>query len=301
MYVIFAPLLDPLLRNDDAVGEELARGIGVHAVIARAWKLLIVEPPQTCRAALTSVCKIMCRFHTGIRGTECERYIEEFYEGAGGSLSDLASLVVQHLDFVIQHLDHHTTEPDPDRTSIHLSSVFLLALNNKNKASFEAALVSRGIVTRITRASRAVANRIPNAVQSMLPLVLEYLNWRFRQLVAYPYTREAIRAGLLHVIIACGNISTCEKDLAELLDIITLHTVYYVLSSIERALSEVIELQTSPAFVQSSTFPKWCTFRDVAQARIAVMKHYESEEYVSSKACENVTVSLFFPCSTGVH
>ncbi|KAJ6537515.1 hypothetical protein DFH09DRAFT_1400263 [Mycena vulgaris] len=64
-------------------------------------------------------------------------------------------------------------------------------------------------------------------------------------------------------------------------------TVYYsVLSSMEPVLRDVQKLQTKPAFTESRLFKKWSEFWDLAQERITTMKWYESDEFVSFKACD---------------
>ncbi|KAJ7162790.1 hypothetical protein C8R43DRAFT_991352 [Mycena crocata] len=177
-----------------------------------------------------------------------------------------------------------------EESAVYLVRVVAFATSSKNSVPFQEALLYHGIVGTVTRASRGWAKIQDKLVaECIFPLVLEYLGWQFHGLWAYRYLREAIRGGLLHVIIACIPISVCEEFLAEIFDMLTPHTVYHsVLSCLEPVVDEIAKMQVSPAFEQSPIFPKWCAFWNLTQERMKVKKCYDSQSYVSSKACDNV-------------
>ncbi|KAJ7152688.1 hypothetical protein C8R43DRAFT_1106929 [Mycena crocata] len=233
---MFAAILGTL-RQDAEAGEDIAQTTGVHTTIARAWKLLLNEPERTRHESLGFVSKFLS--YSPVDGYPLDT-MEELCDGAGGSMSNLASLTVQHLNRYATRRDN-----ERDLAYVHLSGVVLFAPKNKKNIPFQAALRSHGIVEAITRVACALANELRSSdtvfPDTVFPLILDYLNWQFQSARrAHRFILDAIHAGMLHLIIPCGTRPACDKDLSLLLLSITPYTVYYsVLAAIEPALVEI--------------------------------------------------------------
>lgn len=287
LYTIFSLVIGKLTKNEEAA-ETIYQTIGLRVVLARAWRLLLPEAEGRSQNAMQAACGFLfCPFPAlGMHGI----YLEESFEGAGGTPSHLASLMLTHLNGYANGPVH---SPLP---LFFLSAIIsFVAIYNGKHDAFQDALLAHGSVTTYTHIACAISEgRISGpTTEYMATQVWNYLDMEFKRPPAYPAIKEAIGAGLLSTIIVSATLSNVATSVASVVDMLLPHTVYYsVLSGLEPALREVADLQNTQAFVQSDVFNKWGEFWDLAQERITVMKHYESDAYVSSKACDSLEVSL---------
>ncbi|KAJ7187039.1 hypothetical protein C8R46DRAFT_283267 [Mycena filopes] len=185
---------------------------------------------------------------------------------------------------------------------LYVASATVFVLDNTKDEVFNAALLSSGIVPALVRTASALAKcrdseddlvlNDRHTIVIILDAVWAYLEAQIIRPLPNPSLREAICAGLLRAIIATASNDTDSFISDYLQGIVTplkLYTAFYsVLSALEPALHDIVDLQASPAFVRCDLFDAWSMFWDLAQIRIDVMKRYDSDDYVSLKACANL-------------
>ncbi|KAF7335542.1 MYND-type domain-containing protein [Mycena venus] len=286
-------LLVGKLKQDQEIAKELHQMPCLCIIVARAWKLFILEPEErTPRAALTEVCTFLSA-HT--RDSKHLPHLEEFIEGADGSLSGLAELTLRHLNrYVSRPLPVNPFTLDIS----YLCRVLMFVIRSPDNKPFQDALHSHGVLTTFVHAASVLSERLTGRddehallANDMLPAVWAYLNKRITDLHSPRPVREAVRAGILRVIISFPNHSdhSTNDSLRSILSWIELYTVYQsVLSSLELAFIEVKDLQSAQGFTRSPLFYPWSLLWDTAQRRITILKYYESDDYISQKACDSL-------------
>ncbi|KAJ6513596.1 hypothetical protein C8R47DRAFT_1313762 [Mycena vitilis] len=284
------------LAQDDGIPQELGDVPGFSVLLVHAWKKFILAPDDASSSyGLREVCTVLCLYakSTGSR----PHHLEEFIEGAGGSVSHLASLAVKHLD-------HHVTHPHMRFPLFILqvsSVVMFLATNLEDDTAFQDALISHGSMACFVRVALVLAEgrhgpgdeimvAADGYLHRMLSYALSYLIIHLIEPRACGYMREAVRAGLLRTIIAsaigCDATSNTQASLQTIVDLLKQYTVHHsVLSCLEPALRDVEALQTTHGFTHSFLFLNWSSFWDLAHERIEMLKYSESADYVSLKAC----------------
>ncbi|KAJ6516875.1 hypothetical protein C8R47DRAFT_1190066 [Mycena vitilis] len=284
------------LARDNGIGRGIREVPGFTVILTHAWKASILEPDDMSSSeALLDVCTFLCSYS---QLPASPRHIEEFLEGSGGSLSHLASLAMKHFD-------HHVTHPHTRLPLFIFSSVTMfLATNFQNNQAFQDALISHGAVERFVHVALVLAEERhgpgddvllragdgEGLSHKLLIYIWNYLTLHLIKPHSYRCMRQAVRAGLLRAIIAsainCDAASSTPDCLQSVLKLLKQYTVYHsVLSSLEPAFHDVQDIQTTHAFTYSSSFRSWSAFWDLAHERIAILKHYESADYVSLKAC----------------
>ncbi|KAJ7089031.1 hypothetical protein C8R43DRAFT_1244750 [Mycena crocata] len=285
-------LLFQRLRENLKVASDIQKTPGLLVIVARAWNLLLLEPEEDTRHDSNVLCLctfIGCMVFVPIE--QCPLLLEDFCEGAGGGLSQLAALVVTHLN-------RYSKRYDPRGSPSYLSAAIIVVTYIRDPA-FQDALRMHGVIRAVTRATCALNNaRFEGAVGEiyregtidLFPSIFDFFALQFRAPQASPYIREAIQAGVVPAIVACATHTDAgEESFIQLIYVLEPYTVYYsVLSCLELAFQSVKDLQTRPSFTRSRVLAVWSDFWDLAQERITVMKHYDSDVYVSLKACDNV-------------
>ncbi|KAJ7677698.1 hypothetical protein DFH06DRAFT_1316507 [Mycena polygramma] len=295
------------LDRDKGIGQELGQVPGFSVVLVHAWKVSILAPDDASSSdALREVCTLLCSYSTSTGALP--HHLEEFIEGAGGSVSHLASLAVKHLD-------HHVTHPHTRFPLFILSSVVMfLATNLEGKPAFQDALVSHGSMACFVRVALVLAEGRHGPgddimiagdgfLHKMLSHTWSYLIIHLLETHAYGRVREAVRAGLLQAIVAsaigCDTTSNTPESLQAVLRLLKQYTVYYsVVSCLEPALRDVEALQTAHGFTHSFLFDNWSAFWGLAHERIEMLKYYDSADYVSLKACSALEASRVAPLSS---
>ncbi|KAJ7684194.1 hypothetical protein DFH06DRAFT_1462574 [Mycena polygramma] len=285
-----------LHKLDGQIAKEMHQIPSLCVLMARGWKLLIPEPAREisddAMDGLGSVSLFLGnQCHSAHRrrprGTT---YLEDFAQGAGGTLAHLASLVITHLNHYVTRQSHAAVE------LLMVFGVISLVQDNSDNGLFQDALLSQGCIitflriTDIFSATRTVGlggDRV--LLPAMRLSVWHYMHKQLAEPRAYRHVGEAIRGGIFRTLIAsasAGHSTDEDPSLRKIIRWLEIFSVYYsILSCMEPALEEVKQLQGTPAFTKSKLFSRWTDFWDFVQRRITIMKHYESEDYVSFKAC----------------
>ncbi|KAJ6546617.1 hypothetical protein B0H10DRAFT_2131009 [Mycena sp. CBHHK59/15] len=268
--------------NDDETSKLVDSTKGVRVVVARAWAVLL-HSAGTPAASFGELCLFIRRDGMGLPGM----YIEEYIEGAGGDPADLASLVVKLID-----------RNCLIRKPLHLFCVIVFATEiAPDHGPFHAALVSHRIVKSVTLALCWITGPkdVPD-IEDLQAGCFVLLKREFDTFSGYPRLAEALKTGLLRAIVWAGihvtantNIDPLQRFLTDVLAPATVH--YSILKCMDQSLHEVEDLARTEQFTESEIFPEWRQFIDVLQERLTVMKQFDSAEYVSSKACDNLACS----------
>ncbi|KAJ6550258.1 hypothetical protein B0H19DRAFT_1265101 [Mycena capillaripes] len=235
---------------------------------------------------------------------------EEVIEGAGGGLSDLADLVVGHIDQITSDGD----TPQLKNESRLQGTLFdfvndvdrLMAprVRDDTLGPLSAALLSRNIVASLT-AMLNVLLRTKTRFQEVFPLLRRSMMQLNRILLAASgrdAMMDALRAGLLRVIVLSGNRGKFTQTLKSLVEEVLPSTLvnYYELAVAVDEIRQANALAGS-TFRSSAIWGPWKEFVDLATDRHTIAYNTRSEP--SLKACDNAkcckigATDLFKRCS----
>ncbi|KAJ6629624.1 hypothetical protein B0H10DRAFT_2208583 [Mycena sp. CBHHK59/15] len=188
---------------------------GVHVVIARAWTIFLDKQSPEVDLGLL--------------------------QGAGGSIADLARLLVAHLNFAVPSTD----SPPSNETLLLLRGIIRLlkTINHRNE-DWGSALLLQGIREK---AKGGILDDCFFILAKILVVTPQH-----------KYIAEALKAGLLQAIVLCFY--------------------YSVLSEINVELDKVRDLTQTPCFWASEIFQIWTTFVDSTETRLQVLRRYDNGE-----------------------
>lgn len=233
-------------------------------------------------------------------------HLEEVIQGAGGSIADLAGLVIGYIDCVTADGGKPTLRPEGRLKGTIFNFVDdvdrVLAsggITGHVLGPFTAALLASNIVRSLIDMLDALL-RIDSVDRfgELFPILHRSFQFLRHVFLATPDREamtEALNAGLISVILMCsawGKFKDTLKPLIEdILPTSLLH--YYELAIVERELAEAkASLKPLPSkksfqpFLDSSI---WKQFVVIAEARIAIF-HGVEDEFRRLKACDNAKV-----------
>ncbi|KAJ7136192.1 hypothetical protein C8R46DRAFT_1201331 [Mycena filopes] len=271
-----------------AVRAEILETPGMRTVYTRTWSH-ILSTTEDCVPddVLNEVYAFL-----SVEGCKSEHF-DEYLAGVGGNVVDLASLFVRHIA-------RYMTWPAPGGVALQLSCFSIpifFVINNHDNLAFQEALHAQGFVRSLVQVAESIAVRTAyldfptrSLAGSVLVSIWGYLNVLFSGPRAHRLIREAIRAGLLRSLMSAAVANNgAIKFLHRILGKLMRHLVYYsVLSCLPQALRDVRHLQCATAFSHCELFDTRSEFWVLAQERLDIMAEYESPDFVSSKACDNV-------------
>ncbi|KAF7342230.1 MYND-type domain-containing protein [Mycena venus] len=231
--------------------------------------------------------------------------LTDLVEGAGGTLHDLAFLLVRHIRCAVWTPQSVVS---PSTLSSMLFDGTRVIGNICGSDPVNSALLSCGVVKAAIRALHSLIHSglSSQSADTTLCFVLHPLLYFLNISPGYPTVRRALKAGLLQLILdAAQQSETVSMYLKRLLtQILTPATVYRsVLLNLQKALADVVELERSLAFRESRIFPEWSQFAALANTRIRLMEEYNAGQHPSRKGCRNMNCGLinqkieFFRCS----
>ncbi|KAJ7604941.1 hypothetical protein DFH06DRAFT_1487374 [Mycena polygramma] len=273
---------------------QLATTAGLRRVIVGAWGPILRcgHPLRTAfgievlTTTLFSVLKLRNRAD-----------VDEMIQGAGGSLTNLADLVVEYLARITY--DGGTPQL-PDNREHRLDGTIFDFINDVDRVMaqgtgdrttlgpFTSALLSRAVVPALTEMLKTL---LPTATTQLPPLLHRSLVALNQLLLGAPgrkATMDALHAGLLQVIILSGTSSEFDPPVKSLVENILQSTLlnYYELLFLENHLpaAAALTLQTKP-FQNSAVRDSWNQFAALASERIAILRTVDKES--RPKACDN--------------
>ncbi|KAJ6622288.1 hypothetical protein B0H10DRAFT_907459 [Mycena sp. CBHHK59/15] len=264
---------------------------GVREFMARAWVKLLQVENGTREAVFHTICRFMTY---DLKPTE-PRNLGEFLEGSGGNVYGLASLAVRHINLVVAP-DHPITNATG---TLIAGAIILLDGMDDSAGPMSSALLSAGIVNAVTAALCAFGGTTLDRTPYILPHCLDFLLQRFSRPTEHLSIADALGAGLLRGLIKCAmhDLATMHTQLELLLsDLLPKCTVYYTaLARLYQALLDVKDLAEDPRFQATGIYEHWKKFVALAEARLAVAKHYDAGESKLGKPCDNVLCDVVWP------
>ncbi|KAJ7904913.1 hypothetical protein B0H13DRAFT_2510022 [Mycena leptocephala] len=220
----------------------------------------------------------------GIRMESSALYLPEIIEGAGGTLHDLASLLMSHMKYAI-FTPQSQTIGKILFAILHLGINFMAQISDidgpLNSALFSCGVIGAEVASLVSFTdSPAWDDDLHSVIDGIgLPHLLNILEVP----PGYPHIRQALDAGLLQLIIRQaqwrGDSSAHVKEL--LMTTLPRATVYHsVLRALKHSLVDVQDLLSS----------EWTRFMEIAQARIRLMEQFDSGLHQSRQQCFNSDV-----------
>ncbi|KAJ7901410.1 hypothetical protein B0H13DRAFT_2515579 [Mycena leptocephala] len=274
----------------------------LRVVITAVWKVLLGVHGDFQEATYV----LLSRLIKPLGMTEPAGIIlPDLVEGAGGTLHDLAFLLVRHIRCAVWTPQSVVS---PNTLNLMLFDGTRVIGNIYGNDPVNSALLSCGYVKATIRALHSFIHSglSSQSVDTTLCFVLHPLLYFLNISPGYPTVRRALKAGLLRLILdAAQQSETVSMYLKRLLtQILTPAAVYHsVLLELQKALTDVVELERSFAFRESRIFPEWSQFTALANARIRLMDEYNAGQHPSRKGCHNMNCRLikqkteFFRCS----
>ncbi|KAF7378448.1 MYND-type domain-containing protein [Mycena sanguinolenta] len=261
--------------NDAAARKVIDPTPGLYIVIGRAWRHFILaghEDGITDVSHFFELGKWNSTFHT-----------QDLIIGVGGR-ANLASTIVSHIT-------HLLPGPDSDVTQ---QSLFALTgtvymVDNHGDAALKDALLSSGIITALTTATRTLC-------RSTFPLSRPVLGGFFSVMVKHissyspALVVESLRAGLLEtVFISPVWLSVFSSCLLFLLkDLLPGLTVYHsVLMQLQTSLPKVRD--RDPAIIgDEALLAHWKSFITLAESRLRILNKYNTGALTRMRVCDNL-------------
>ncbi|KAJ7085967.1 hypothetical protein C8R43DRAFT_1142442 [Mycena crocata] len=254
---------------------------GLRYMVAKAWRYVPAIPdPKKREVALSDLRAFVADEHA----TD-PLPLAELVDGAGGTLDDLAWLMVSYI---------HAVVPAPgeeiDDLYIHFVRVILRFIGSVEPrlgepsdvdsplGAFAVALFSQGIVPALCTAARSVVHASETHALHALHEIMAMISVMFyRRTADECITRRmgySLRSSLLSMFFG---------------ELLPAALVYYrVLCVLDDALDEVAELVKTDVFKASEIHEEWITFLDLANQRLDLRVAYDEGDYPAQKACDNL-------------
>ncbi|KAJ6600437.1 hypothetical protein DFH09DRAFT_1271270 [Mycena vulgaris] len=269
---------------------------GVRTFIARAWSALIVFEHSAERdVGFDNLLACM----TGPMGASQPSGLDEYVEGAGGSIRDLATLVVRTIALLVPARSPLVSVKTIKflRGTLHfvLETAHIHDLINKLELDagaqvLSSALWERGLARVVTVVIDNLGDSTISAGHHVVDESFFLLRIAFATTNGRRWMAEAVQSGLLHAMLACGKqppSNTVHRSLTFFLKTLlpTILVYYPVMREIDGALLDSKDvLATSPL----AKTEMWRYFFDLAVERASVCKVVDSAVFLPRAACDNM-------------
>ncbi|KAJ7085594.1 hypothetical protein C8R44DRAFT_991726, partial [Mycena epipterygia] len=222
--------------------------------------------------------------------------LADMVEGAGGSLHDLATLLLLHMK--VCTLKPQSSVSPRVLFGLFLSGIYTLHALSDGDGPFNLAVISHGIIKAevISLCSFLDCEDVRDGFElSFEESCLNQLLNILETPPGYTWVRQALQGGLLRGLVlqmqrAKGPLKRTEEFFIKILP---MNTVYYsVLTQLRKSIAEVEDLLSSPSFKRSTIFPAFSSFLSLTRQRLTIMDHYESESFVSQEVCHNLKCAI---------
>lgn len=264
---------------------------GVGFILGKAWVIFL-------SAVKASEPSLAFRWLSMILGRRplaaIPRVVEELWEGAGGSVQDLAELTVKHIEHFVAHADH------PDASSFLSEVIKFIVKNlvNTEPGPLHDSLCSSGLPAAVARCLVISSSFPPTRYVAVATNCVILLGWAFSISPGYPHLREALNAGFLRGIVAYVSLDHPKVALPPVQwifrEILPRCTVYHsVLAELQTALRDVMDVSTADTFSRAGTSEEWDAFIKLSMDRLSFKDYFDSDEYESFRACDNTSVRSY--------
>ncbi|KAJ7479024.1 hypothetical protein FB451DRAFT_1450718 [Mycena latifolia] len=267
-----------------------------HQTAAQGYReqLSGLDIPYRYNSGVSHYCLLTFLVKTDILASSM---LSELADGAGGSLTDLAALVVRHIDRLVGSGD---MRPTSDSTRL-LKGVFVwvalsgaqVGINHESEHSLRRLfgdMLEEGLLESLVGAvcalSRTTETDPLNTINKGLFLLRRVLR-RIPLLLSC-----TLHARLLRATILCGQCPSLIRThdylksfLTEVLPASMVHC--HMLPYLDTALSNVRDLASAEGFTSSAIFDDWRLFVDYAEDRLELLEAFDSRMLGSMKAATN--------------
>lgn len=294
-----------LLFVSEIYGPHPMRGVisstpGFRVLMAKAWTIL---PRLKRRKSAFEPCLWFLASIIGSLDYADPVHFGEMVEGAGGTLDDLASLVLQHIDVVVhgnlswevgsaasymRHLAHliQAGHSGPQTSALlPMRERFIQTLRRRD---FIPALVVA--MNTVLAASRANSRSfLRSGFESSFVATLELLECFLDTPMGYRWLPAAIEAGLLTLMagVATEFPSIFDDRLRFLLTKLLPDGLlyYHVVAAIDDVLEDLTEIWSTEELEELEIFDDWSSLRYLAERRVRLLDGLQS-----TGACDNLEV-----------
>ncbi|KAJ7176217.1 hypothetical protein C8R43DRAFT_555901 [Mycena crocata] len=232
-------------------------------------------------------------------------FLEEFSEGAGGSISDLASIVIQYFDFLV----YPDSTPLPPTNVDSLCGVLLFihdtdeTLNGGGKGNLQMGalcteLLKHGIEWTLTRTLLALTRTSTSDTGPAVQTCLILMQRMFTTMPGAAFLPNALTHGLLRALVSFATHDIADGIHFHLNRLLT-RTIpaatvnYYLLNDLSiGVIDDVEDIVDTDGFRNSRLFPAWESFLALARERLEVFESVDLREYSTFKACDNMQCGM---------
>ncbi|KAJ6468504.1 hypothetical protein C8R47DRAFT_1151477 [Mycena vitilis] len=216
-------------------------------------------------------------------------HLEEFAEGAGGTLADLCSLVVRHIDFL-------TSDPSSFNDAFFLQGIMLFTSKLSETPHLLTALLDCGLAFALARLLTIITRpELKYDAKIIIDYCFPILHSAIHDARGFRWLLEMLKGGIIPAIVTMSEQDRYDTANALLRIYFPAAMVSYrLVHALKQCLLAVGPLPSAHN-VPFHIADDWKIFRDVAQHRISTMQSFESPEHLSFRACDNMECSIILP------
>ncbi|KAJ7469606.1 hypothetical protein FB451DRAFT_355419 [Mycena latifolia] len=285
-------------NNNRHPQSDIDQTFGIRRVIMRIW--------SRCYASLGAAADDLgdlLQDFMGVRMQDASQVLQgrsphfpEILDGAGGTLHDLASLAVKHVNAVAADVQ---TYPDGIKGRIQGMTFWieLIAVDGAlDLAVFNTHGLLRALTECIIALRQASFDHTELLIKSAYFKALYVIPRMARVSPGLPYVVEALDEGLLFVVVQCGMWGLAKghplvRPLTDILRVVLCGqlAVHSVLRRVERSLKRIDTFDLTH-MRDNELWPAWSQFNLLARARLKIKARFDAKN-ISKRFCDNI------PCS----
>ncbi|KAJ7123985.1 hypothetical protein C8R43DRAFT_1031501 [Mycena crocata] len=261
----------------------MARTRGVRVLLTESWSVGLHQKPAPHPAAQALTALNTTKLLQAL--IDEPEHIQDVIEGAGGTIDDLASLFVKHLNCAAP-LRRESEAVDISAAFWTFVILFIQDFPSDLQTPFFDALQAHKIVPSLVATFCIFADiTFADINEAFLHRLTPFLD----ESSGYPRITEALKAGLLRCVLFCGKTDITDSAQHLLYTILPDAMVYHsVLTQLELSLQDVRGSPDLIASLQPEVQDALSKFMEFAEMRIGVLKWYNSPQHVSLAACDNM-------------
>ncbi|KAJ7471618.1 hypothetical protein B0H11DRAFT_1364940 [Mycena galericulata] len=257
---------------------------GIWTMVAAVWTLCV---ERNLFAGGYAGVAVVCKF---VASPISRAQLNETIDAMGGTQTALAAVVVQHMELVACNPQNPLTSGNLWTLESVLTFLLYCADNRKflSPQVFAERGLAKALVESICSLSRISAPKWGELMSMCLHLFYWTVGSDGHLNVCMPL---ALKSGLLRAIVACGNCNSSVTDTCRVIltrDLSPSLAYYHVLRRLSKALRDVKFADMR----KTAIFAEWTEFVELAKSRLKIFKFFNSDEFVSSRACENTKCDI---------
>ncbi|KAJ7451319.1 hypothetical protein FB451DRAFT_1409826 [Mycena latifolia] len=268
-------------RSHPETGELVASTRGIWTMVAGVWTDCVER--NLFVADFDFAAFVLGQF---LSDPAAATHVDELIEALGGTQLDLVAVAMKHIRLIACRPGHSMTAPQ----LIYLFPVLTFLDGVTALVSPEAFFAAGMVDTLVDGAYVLRGLRNPRATE-LIGMCLRPLCWAMADAPRRIGMASALKSGLLRATMTCAEFlgGLAAPDLSALLrGAISYSLVYH---SVLRRVPNVLQDVVLPKMGNSLILEAWRPFTALASARLAVFKSFDSGNYPSLRACDNMKAS----------